>query len=55
VASNWLTVTSPKVGWTPRLTEAISLYRSAGYTEVSPFNEEAYAQHWFEKHLTATE
>jgi DNA-binding MarR family transcriptional regulator/GNAT superfamily N-acetyltransferase len=37
------------------LTEAISLYRSAGYTEVSPFNEEAYAHHWFEKHLTATE
>ncbi len=33
------------------LTEAISLYRSAGYVEVSPFNSEAYAHHWFEKHL----
>jgi DNA-binding MarR family transcriptional regulator/GNAT superfamily N-acetyltransferase len=33
------------------LTEAIALYRSAGYAEVSPFNEERYADHWFEKHL----
>jgi DNA-binding MarR family transcriptional regulator/GNAT superfamily N-acetyltransferase len=35
------------------LTEAISLYCSAGYTEVSPFNSEAYAHHWFEKQLTS--
>jgi DNA-binding MarR family transcriptional regulator/GNAT superfamily N-acetyltransferase len=34
-----------------RLTEAIQLYRSAGYREVSAFNDEAYAQHWFEKAL----
>ncbi len=33
------------------LNEAISLYRSAGYTEVDPFNDEHYAQHWFEKPL----
>lgn len=33
------------------LTEAISLYRSAGYEEVEPFNEEPYAHHWFEKRL----
>jgi DNA-binding MarR family transcriptional regulator/N-acetylglutamate synthase-like GNAT family acetyltransferase len=33
------------------LTEAISLYRSAGYREVEAFNEEPYAHHWFEKHL----
>ena len=32
------------------LTEAIGLYRSAGYREVSPFNDEPYAHHWFEKH-----
>jgi ribosomal protein S18 acetylase RimI-like enzyme len=31
------------------LTEAISLYRSAGFTEVAPFNDETYAHHWFEK------
>lgn len=35
------------------LQEAMRLYRSSGYAEVAPFNEEAYAQHWFDKHLTA--
>jgi DNA-binding MarR family transcriptional regulator/GNAT superfamily N-acetyltransferase len=34
------------------LTEAIGLYRAAGYREVPAFNDEPYAQHWFEKHLT---
>ncbi|HMH94305.1 MAG TPA: MarR family winged helix-turn-helix transcriptional regulator [Streptosporangiaceae bacterium] len=34
-----------------RLAEAISLYRSAGYVEVPPFNDEPYAHHWFEKQL----
>ncbi len=33
------------------LAEAIGLYRSAGYREVPAFNHEAYAHHWFEKHL----
>jgi ribosomal protein S18 acetylase RimI-like enzyme len=33
------------------LTEAISLYRSAGYREVPAFNDEPYAHHWFEKAL----
>jgi len=33
------------------LTEAISLYRSAGYREVAAFNDEPYAHHWFEKRL----
>jgi len=36
-----------------QLAEAISLYRSAGYVEVEPFNDEAYAHHWFEKSLVA--
>ena len=31
------------------LTEAIALYRDAGYAEVDAFNDEPYAQHWFEK------
>jgi ribosomal protein S18 acetylase RimI-like enzyme len=35
------------------LTEAISLYRSAGYREVDAFNDEPYAHHWFEKRLDA--
>ena len=33
------------------LTEAIELYRTSGYVEVAPFNEEPYAHHWFEKRL----
>lgn len=33
------------------LTEAISLYRRAGYQEVAAFNDEPYAHHWFEKRL----
>jgi ribosomal protein S18 acetylase RimI-like enzyme len=31
------------------LSEAIGLYRSSGYLEIDPFNEEPYAHHWFEK------
>lgn len=31
------------------LTEAIGLYRAAGYREVAAFNDEPYADHWFEK------
>ncbi|MDO7881183.1 helix-turn-helix domain-containing GNAT family N-acetyltransferase [Antiquaquibacter soli] len=33
------------------LVEAIALYRSAGYHEVTAFNAEPYAHHWFEKEL----
>jgi DNA-binding MarR family transcriptional regulator/GNAT superfamily N-acetyltransferase len=33
------------------LSEAISMYRSSGYREVAPFNDEPYADHWFEKNL----
>lgn len=35
------------------LTEAIQLYRSAGYAEIPAFNDEPYAHHWFEKRLAA--
>jgi DNA-binding MarR family transcriptional regulator/GNAT superfamily N-acetyltransferase len=35
------------------LSEAISLYRTAGYREVEPFNDEPYAHHWFEKTIDA--
>jgi DNA-binding MarR family transcriptional regulator len=35
------------------LVEAIALYRSAGYREIEPFNDEPYAHHWFEKELTS--
>ena len=33
------------------LVEAIALYRSAGYREVPAFNDEPFADHWFEKQL----
>jgi DNA-binding MarR family transcriptional regulator/GNAT superfamily N-acetyltransferase len=33
------------------LTEAVSMYRSAGYNEVAAFNDEPYAHHWFEKRV----
>ncbi|MEU8357298.1 bifunctional helix-turn-helix transcriptional regulator/GNAT family N-acetyltransferase [Nonomuraea sp. NPDC048882] len=33
------------------LTEAVALYRAAGYEEVAAFNDEPYAHHWFEKRL----
>jgi DNA-binding MarR family transcriptional regulator/GNAT superfamily N-acetyltransferase len=36
------------------LTEAIALYRRSGYVEVSRFNTEPYAHHWFEKKLGPT-
>jgi ribosomal protein S18 acetylase RimI-like enzyme len=45
-------------GWTAvrldtnrNLSEAIAMYRSAGYREIEPYNTEHYAHHWFEKHL----
>jgi len=33
------------------LGEAVQLYRSSGYREVVAFNDDPYAQHWFEKRL----
>jgi DNA-binding MarR family transcriptional regulator/GNAT superfamily N-acetyltransferase len=33
------------------LTEAIAMYRNAGYVEIPAFNDERYADHWFEKPL----
>ena len=33
------------------LGEALALYRSAGWVEVPPFNEEPFADHWLEKAL----
>ncbi|HEY3943701.1 MAG TPA: MarR family winged helix-turn-helix transcriptional regulator [Solirubrobacteraceae bacterium] len=33
------------------LTEALSLYRSTGWVEVPPFNDEPFADHWFNKEL----
>jgi hypothetical protein len=30
---------------------AAGRYRSAGYVEVDPFNDEPYAHHWFAQRL----
>jgi DNA-binding MarR family transcriptional regulator len=35
------------------LSEALALYRSAGWVEVRAFNDEPFADHWLEKTLTA--
>jgi len=35
------------------LVEALTLYRSAGWVEVPAFNDEPFADHWFEKQLDA--
>ncbi|ROS61032.1 acetyltransferase (GNAT) family protein [Frigoribacterium sp. PhB160] len=35
------------------LVEAMALYRSEGWVEVPRFNDERYADHWFEKHVPA--
>ncbi|MCM2423745.1 helix-turn-helix domain-containing GNAT family N-acetyltransferase [Streptomyces sp. RKAG293] len=32
---------------------AIGLYHSCGFEEVTAFNDEPYADHWFQKHITA--
>jgi ribosomal protein S18 acetylase RimI-like enzyme len=33
------------------LTEALALYRSAGYAEIAAYNDNPYAAHWFAKPL----
>ena len=34
------------------LVEALSLYRSSGYHEIAPYNENPFAERWFEKQLS---
>src|SRR5579872_4382266 len=34
------------------LSEALSLYRTSGYREIPRYNDNPYAQHWFEKTLS---
>ncbi len=54
----WLEAKAREVGLTRlrletnrALREAQALYRGEGYQEVTPFNAEPYAHHWFEKRL----
>jgi DNA-binding MarR family transcriptional regulator/GNAT superfamily N-acetyltransferase len=41
--------TSVRLETNRALTEAIAMYRSAGYAEVPPFNDEPFADSWYEK------
>lgn len=36
------------------LTEAQAMYRACGYTEIPRYDDNVYADHWFEKRLVAT-
>ncbi|MEZ5332210.1 MAG: MarR family winged helix-turn-helix transcriptional regulator [Thermoanaerobaculia bacterium] len=46
-----LGATTARLDTNRALTEAVALYRSAGYEEVEPFSTEPYAHHWFAKKL----
>ncbi len=50
-AARALRFTALRLETNDALKEAIALYRSAGFHEVAPFNDERYARHWFEKPL----
>jgi len=46
-----LGLTTVRLETNAALSEAIRMYRSAGYGEVGAFNDDPYADHWFEKRL----
>jgi ribosomal protein S18 acetylase RimI-like enzyme len=50
--SHELGLTTIRLETNRALKEAIELYRSSGYAEVAPFNDDPYANHWFEKRLS---
>jgi ribosomal protein S18 acetylase RimI-like enzyme len=46
-----LGLTTVRLETNASLREAIRMYRSTGYEEVAAFNDDPYADHWFEKRL----
>jgi DNA-binding MarR family transcriptional regulator/GNAT superfamily N-acetyltransferase len=52
-AARALGITALRLETNKTLQEAIALYRSAGYREAAPFNDDPYATHWFTKRLRA--
>ena len=44
-------VTRLRLDTNEHLTEAIAMYRSAGYQEIPRYTDEPFATHWFEKSL----
>ena len=51
VQARQLGLTTLRLETNKALGEAIALYRSAGFREVAPFNDDPYAHHWLEKRL----
>ncbi|SDU75714.1 GNAT family N-acetyltransferase [Jiangella alkaliphila] len=47
-----LGLTTLKLGTHAVLTEAVQLYRSAGYAGVEPYGDTPHVHHWFAKQLT---
>jgi DNA-binding MarR family transcriptional regulator/GNAT superfamily N-acetyltransferase len=46
-------VTTVRLDTNKSLTEAQTMYRQSGYTEIARYNDNPYAHHWFEKKLLA--
>lgn len=46
-------VTTVRLDTNKSLTEAQTMYRQSGYTEIARYNDNPYAHHWFEKKLPA--
>jgi GNAT superfamily N-acetyltransferase len=53
-AARTLGATEGRLDTTADLTAAIALYRRTGWVEVPPYNDNAYATHWFAKRLGGT-
>lgn len=51
VQARELGLTTLRLETNKTLVEAIALYRSAGFRDVAPFNDDPYAHYWFEKRL----
>jgi len=47
-----LGLTTLRLDTSSHLDEALALYRSAGYREIAPYNDNPYAAHWFEKRFS---
>lgn len=50
-AARVLGCTAARLDTSSHLPEALRLYRSSGYLETAPYNDNLYAHHWFEKRL----
>jgi GNAT superfamily N-acetyltransferase len=51
VAAADLGATTVRLDTAASLAEALGLYRSAGYREIAPYNDNPYAAHWLERTL----